>query len=40
MATGTGAGGEAIEAMVVEFPLILPGSGRKARFGRLQVTAP
>ncbi|MDA7513679.1 hypothetical protein N8505_03580, partial [Akkermansiaceae bacterium] len=40
VATGTGAGGEAIEAVVVEFPLILPGSGRKARFGRLQVTAP
>ena len=40
VATGTGAGGEAIEAVIVEFPLILPDSGRKARFGRLQVTAP
>lgn len=40
VATGTGASGAAIEAVVVEFPLILPGSGRKARFARLQVTAP
>lgn len=40
VATGTGASGAAIEAVVVEFPLILPGSGRKARFARLQVTNP
>lgn len=39
VATGTGASGAAIEAVVVEFPLILPASGRKARFARLQVVA-
>ena len=39
VATGTGDSGAAIEAVVVEFPLILPGSGRKARYARLQVVA-
>jgi hypothetical protein len=39
VATGIGDSGADIEAVVVEFPLILPGSGRKARFARLQVVA-
>jgi hypothetical protein len=38
--TGTGAGGVAIEAVAIEFPDALPGSGKKARFGRVQVTTP
>jgi hypothetical protein len=35
--TGTGAGGVEIEAVAVEFPDALPGSGRKARFGRIDL---
>jgi autotransporter-associated beta strand protein len=35
--TGTGAGGVAIEAVAIEFPDALPGSGKKARFGRVEV---
>lgn len=38
IATGTGANGEAIEAVQTEFPLILPISGGKARFARIQVS--
>jgi fibronectin-binding autotransporter adhesin len=40
VATGTGAGGVAIEAVSIEFPDALPVSGKKARFGRLEVTNP
>ncbi len=40
--TGTGAGGVAIEAVAIEFPDAIPGagpsSGKKARFGRVEVT--
>jgi autotransporter-associated beta strand protein len=38
VATGTGAGGVAIEAVSIEFPDALPLSGKKARFGRVEVT--
>lgn len=38
VATGTGAGGVAIEAVSIEFPDALPVSGKKARFGRVEVT--
>jgi hypothetical protein len=38
VATGTGAGGAAIEAVSIEFPDALPLSGKKARFGRVEVT--
>jgi autotransporter-associated beta strand protein len=38
VATGTGAGGVAIEAVAIEFPDSLPGSDKKARFGRVGVT--
>jgi uncharacterized repeat protein (TIGR02543 family) len=36
--SGTGAGGVAIQAIAIEFPDALPVSGKKARFGRLEVT--
>ena len=38
IATGTGAGGVAIEAVQTEFPLILPADGRKGRYGRVNVS--
>ena len=38
IATGTGAGGVAIEAVQTEFPLILPTDGRKGRYGRVNVS--
>ncbi|MGY8658031.1 MAG: galactose-binding domain-containing protein [Verrucomicrobiales bacterium] len=40
IATGTGDSGVAIEAVQTEFPLILPVSGGKGRFGRVDVTNP
>ena len=40
IATGTGDSGVAIEAVQTEFPLILPTSGGKGRYGRVNVTAP
>jgi hypothetical protein len=40
IATGTGDSGVAIEAVQVEFPLILPVSGAKARHGVVEVTTP
>ncbi|MDA7862182.1 VCBS domain-containing protein [Akkermansiaceae bacterium] len=40
IATGTGDSGVAIEAVQTEFPLILPVSGAKGRYGRVNVTAP
>ncbi len=40
IANGTGDSGVAIEAVQTEFPLILPGGGGKARFGRVNVTTP
>ncbi len=38
IATDTGAGGVAIEAVQTEFPLILPTDGRKGRYGRINVS--
>jgi autotransporter-associated beta strand protein len=38
--TGTGAGAVAIEAVSIEFPDALPVSGKKARFGRVEVSLP
>lgn len=40
IATGTGVGGAAIEAVQTEFPLVLPVSGGKGRFGRVEVSNP
>lgn len=40
IATGTGDSGVAIEAVQTEFPLVLPVSGGKGRFGRVDVTTP
>lgn len=40
IATGTGVGGAAIEAVQTEFPLVLPVSGGKGRFGRIEVSNP
>lgn len=40
IATGTGASGAAIEAVQTEFPFVLPVSGGKARYGRIDVTTP
>ena len=37
IATGTGDGGAAIEAVQLKMPLVLPDSGGKARFGRNSV---
>jgi len=38
VATGTGAGGVALQAVAIEFPDALPVGGKKARFGRVGVT--
>ncbi|MGI9244763.1 MAG: hypothetical protein ACR2RV_28425, partial [Verrucomicrobiales bacterium] len=40
IATGTGDSGAAIEAVQTEFPLVLPDSGGKGRYGRVDVTRP
>ena len=40
IATGTGDGGAAIEAVQTEFPIVLPTSGGKGRYGRVDVTTP
>lgn len=40
IATGTGDGGAAIEAVQTEFPFVLPISGGKGRYGRVDVTTP
>jgi len=37
VATGTGAGGVALQAVAIEFPDALPGSGKKARYARVGV---
>ena len=40
IATGTGDSGAAIEAVETEFPFVLPISGGKGRYGRVDVTTP
>ena len=40
IATGTGDSGVAIEAVETEFPFVLPISGGKGRYGRVDVTTP